>query len=201
MQKTTVNPNPEQERRSIRSHRSRRRNPAAGKCADLSGRSGRRYRRTDARGADRRSRTGPFQAQRLHPRQPRGKRHAERPDLRRIRRGISRCPSRGYSAAGMGVGAAGRLARVRVPQVGDCRAEGRTGSARDEPEEPPCGGRSGAVGRGTHGGRPGLPSLCSASNFCWNGKMENGKWKITAFILHYQLSIFHYCTIEHLYRR
>jgi len=25
--------------------------------------------------------------------------------------------------------------------------------------------------------------------------MENGKWKITAFILHYQLSIFHYCTI------
>lgn len=70
-------------------------------------------------------------------------------------------------AAGMGVGAAGRLARVRVPQVGDCRTERRTGSARDEPEESPCGGRSGAVGRGTRGGRPGLrPSLCSASNFC-----------------------------------
>ena len=30
---------------------------------------------------------------------------------------------------------------------GDCRTERRTGSARDEPEEPPCGGRSGAVGR------------------------------------------------------
>ena len=28
-----------------------------------------------------------------------------------------RCPSRGHPAAGMGVGAAGRLARVRVPQV------------------------------------------------------------------------------------
>lgn len=29
----------------------------------------------------------------------------------------------------------------------DCRTERRTGSARDESEEPPCGGRSGAVGR------------------------------------------------------
>ncbi len=35
---------------------------------------------------------------------------------------------------------------------GDCRTERRTGSTRDEPEEPPCGGRSGAVGRGTRGG-------------------------------------------------
>lgn len=35
-----------------------------------------------------------------------------------------------------------------IPQVGDCRTERRTGSARDEPEEPPCGGRSGAVGTG-----------------------------------------------------
>ena len=126
--------------------------------------------------------------------------NAMRPDLRRIRRGISRCPSRGYSAAGMGVGAAGRLARVRVPQVGDCRAEGRTGSARDEPEEPPCGGRSGAVGRGTHRRRPGYPRFARQVTFA-ELKMENGKWKITAFILHYQLSIFHYCTIEHLYRR
>lgn len=31
------------------------------------------------------------------------------------------------------------IARIRVPQVGDCRTERRTGSARDEPEEPPCG--------------------------------------------------------------
>ncbi len=121
-------------------------------------------------------------------------------DLRRIRRGISRCPSRGHSAAGMGVGAAGRLARVRVPQVGDCRTERRTGSARDEPEEPPCGGRSGAVGRGTRGGRPGYARFARQVTFA-ELKMENGKWKITAFILHYQLSIFHYCTIEHLYRR
>ena len=108
--------------------------------------------------------------------------------------------ARGHSAAGMGVGAAGRLARVRVPQVGDCRTERRTGSARDEPEEPPCGGRSGAVGRGTHGGRPGYARFARQVTFA-ELKMENGKWKITAFILHYQLSIFHYCTIEHLYRR
>ena len=79
--------------------------------------------------------------------------------------GISRCPSRGHSAAGMGVGAAGRLARVRVPQVGDCRTERRTGSARDEPEEPPCGGRSGAVGRGTHGGRPGYARFARQVTF------------------------------------
>lgn len=107
---------------------------------------------------------------------------------------------RGHSAAGMGVGAAGRLARVRVPQVGDCRTERRAGGARNEPEEPPCGGRSGAVGRGTRGGRPGYARFARQVTFA-ELKMENGKWKITAFILHYQLSIFHYCTIEHLYRR
>ena len=201
MQKTTVNPHPEQEMTvNPFAQDAGGGNPAAGKCADLSGRGGRRYRRTDARGADRRSRTGTFQAQRVHPPQSCGKRDAERPDLRRFRRGISRCPSRGHSAAGMGVGAAGRLARVRVPQVGDCRTERRTGSARDEPEEPPCGGRSGAVGRGTHGSRPGYPRFARQVTFA-ELKMENGKWKITVFILHYQLSIFHYCTIEHLYRR
>ena len=67
-------------------------------------------------------------------------------------------------------------------------------------EEPPCGGRSGAVGRGTHGGRPGYARFARQVTFA-ELKMENGKWRITAFILHYQLSIFHYCTIEHLYRR
>lgn len=68
MQKTTVNPNPEQEMTV---------NPFAQEQAaeiqpqenaqtypvEVDGDIG----RTDARGADRRSRTGPFQAQRLHP--------------------------------------------------------------------------------------------------------------------------------------
>ena len=143
---------------------------------------------------------GAVQTERLCAPQPRCERYAQRADLCGVRGGISRCPSRGHPAAGMGVGAAGRLARVRVPQVGDCRTEGRTGSTRDEPEEPPCGGRSGAVGRGTHGGRPGYARFARQVTFA-ELKMENGKWKITAFILHYQLSIFHYCTIEHLYRR
>ncbi len=195
MQKTTVNPNPEQEMTV---------NPfAQEQTAEIQPQENAQtypvevdgdIDRADDRRADRRRSTGTFQAQRLHPPQPCGKRHAKRPDLRRIRRGISRCPSRGHSAAGMGVGAAGRLARVRVPQVGDCRTERRTGSARDEPEEPPFGGRSGAVGRGTHGGRPGYARFARQVTFA-ELKMENGKWKITAFILHYQLSIFHYCTI------
>ena len=60
--------------------------------------------------------------------------------------------------------------------------------------------RRAAVGPGTRGGRPGYARFARQVTFA-ELKMENGKWKITAFILHYQLSIFHYCTIEHLYRR
>ena len=48
---------------------------------------------------------------------------------------------------------------------GDCRTERRTGSTRDEPEEPPCGGRSGAVGRGTRGGRPGYARFARQVTF------------------------------------
>ena len=61
MQKTTVNPNPEQEMtvNPFAQEQAAEIQPQE-KCADLSGRGGRRYRRTDARRADRRSRTGPF---------------------------------------------------------------------------------------------------------------------------------------------
>ena len=47
----------------------------------------------------------------------------------------------------------------------DCRTERRTGSARDEPEEPPCGGRSGAVGRGTHGSGSGYARFARQVTF------------------------------------